>query len=112
MTAPTVRLLDLAIDAGAAYRLTRLLTRDALTEQWRAQLVERGLARGGHEHRWGPDIAQTGGPLPYLAHCPWCASIWVAAGVALARRVPWLPWRLIAEALATSAVVGWLSERE
>jgi hypothetical protein len=79
-----VTLLDLAEDVLAAHRLTRLITRDAAV----------------------------GGPLGYLVNCPYCASIYVAAGVSLARSVAPLWWRRAARVLATSAVVSFLSERE
>lgn len=108
------RVLDLAFDVGATYRLTRLVTRDALLAGPRSVLAERYRRHDTLDVavRWGDDVAQMGGPVPYLLACSWCASLYVAAGVAVVRRLAPLPWRHIAPVLTSSAVVGWLSERE
>lgn len=108
------RALDLLVDALAAARLTRLLTRDAVTDGPRARLAQR------HQHaptdtdraRWGDTITDSGGPIPYLLHCPWCTGIWVAAGVTILRALPSLPWRPIARALAVSYVAGAAAARD
>lgn len=76
------------IDALAVYRLTRLLTRDKLTEKLRAKMEELSLG--------------------YLSTCPWCISPYIAVGVVAARRHRW--WGPIAEVLAFSAVAGIVSE--
>jgi hypothetical protein len=110
-----VTLLDLAEDVLAAHRLTRLITRDALLEGVRVRIQEhekRTKDAVGVRERYGHDVAAVGGPLGYLVNCPYCASIYVAAGVSLARSVAPLWWRRAARVLATSAVVSFLSERE
>lgn len=61
----TVAVFLLAL--GATARITRFINADYLFRGVRAWAI-----------RW------TGDPdhdLPYLLRCPWCASIWVAAGV-------------------------------
>lgn len=77
--------LELAVDALAAYRLTRLAVKDDLTEPWRESLRSPFLAA--------------------LTSCMWCAGVWAAFGVRL------LP-RWVRRALATAAVVGLIAERE
>lgn len=113
------RTLALIEDAGAVYRLTKLVTADALTEGLRDRIIDwsrqRLLSTGDEivvSRRYGPEVAEAGGPLAYLVGCPWCASVWLAAGVALARRAAPLPWALAARALTMSAATGWLSERD
>lgn len=109
----TVR--DAVVDVAAAWRLTRLVTRDALTEglrdrvqTWERQRTDLPTTA----RRYGQEIADMGGPLAYLLNCPYCVSVWVALGVALARRAAPLQWDRAAQVLATSAAVCWLAERE
>ncbi|WP_280366158.1 hypothetical protein [Nocardia wallacei] len=92
----TVRVMTALILAAwvlAVARLTRLVTRDKLTEPIRSALVER---------------LGSGSQLTYLVHCTWCTSIWVAfasapAAVALTG-VSW--WLLPVLALAASHLIG------
>lgn len=77
----------LAVDALAVFRLTRLATRDTITEPLRARIP--------------PDSK-----LAELLACPYCAGFWVACGVAAARRIAPRVWGPLAEALAFSAVTG------
>lgn len=109
-----VALVELAEDAGAVYRLTKLVVDDALTQALREKLIEassRRLDRSNVVRIYGSDVADAGGPVAYLVGCPWCASVWIAAGVVIARRVFPLPWGLAARGLSMSAITGWLSER-
>lgn len=96
------------IDALAVYRLTRLATRDAITEQIR-EVIASEL-----------DTAQTSGliskstreKIDYLMSCDWCMSIWIAAGVvALKKYVPDV-WNNLRYVLATSAVTGLIASNE
>jgi hypothetical protein len=85
----------LLVSGLAVYRLTRLLVADKITERPRDRLAQ--AARGR---------------LAYFVTCPWCVSVWVAAGwaalVALAPAVA-----LVAGAvLAWSAVAGLLASWE
>lgn len=84
------------IDAAAAYRITRLLQTDTFPPA--------ALLRGRIDER--------GGLLAEMYECPWCLGFWVSVAVVAARRlVPHL-WGPIACALATSVVVGLMSERD
>ena len=108
------RLLDYAVDAAAVYRLTKLVVDDALTEGLRERITAASRRRMDEPHVarvYGPSVAEAGGPAAYLVQCPWCASVWLAAGVVLARRAFPLPWGLAARGLSMSAITGWLSER-
>lgn len=78
---------ELAIDALATARLTRLIVEDR---------VPFGPIRDRLEER--------GGYLGELVSCPWCSSMWLAAGVVAVRRYRW--WRPVALALAFSEVAG------
>lgn len=84
---------------GAAARLTRLVTTDAITGWARARIIGRR----------GPDSR-----LAYFVSCPWCVSVWVAAAtIALG----WWPaqhgtatwWWFPAALLACSYAVGALA---
>lgn len=89
--------VDLAVDALAVHRLTRLAVSDEITAGLRERLWERH------------DPATTG--LGYLATCPWCASFWIAAAVAAARAAAPRAWAPLAAVLAMSSAAGLLSER-
>lgn len=82
------------VNAGAAYRLTRLLQVDNLPPlpAVRAWLVNRYPTH----------------PLIELVDCPWCLGFWVSAGVVAADAVAPKLWRPLALALALSAAVGHL----
>ena len=88
----------LLVDAGAVYRLTRLVTRDSLPPaQWiRDRVID----------RWGDRALST------LVVCAWCLSFWIGCGVVAARLTVPGPWTALALALTFSAVTGWLSDRE
>jgi len=107
-------------DVLAAYRLTRLVTTDTISDPIRDRLIER-IYRAGY---WGDmkpplggwsELARADEEPPKLADlltCWWCAGWWVSALVVAARRlVPGL-WGPVARALATSTVVGFLSKTE
>lgn len=90
--------LYFVIDALATYRLARLLTADELTKGIRRALG--AVDKRGHINR--PRTF-------YFVTCPWCTSIWIAAGVVA---VTWAwpgGWIYPAAALAFSAVAGFLS---
>ena len=88
--------LNLAVDALASYRVTRLLVSDGIVDRQRDALVDR-LRRRGHRK------------LVELSECPWCIGFWVACGVVAARRVVPRAWSPVAEAFAFSAVSGLLA---
>ncbi len=80
------------VDALAVFRLTRLVTRDRITEHLRAKADD------------GPEW------LAYLSRCAWCSSPYIAVGVVLARRFVPRIWQPVAEVLAFSAVAGLITE--
>lgn len=92
---PPAPVLDLAVDAAAAYRLTRLVTTDTITAPARQAIGE----------RW-PDS-----PLDVLVNCPWCSGVWVGAAVQVARLAAPRAWPLIARGLALGAIAGAVEAR-
>jgi hypothetical protein len=88
----TVTPLWVALDAGATYRLTRLTTRDRLTEPLRQALKQWSMVAFD------------------FAGCAWCTSVWLAVGVvALTYALPRY-WWYAALGLTLSAVAGIVSE--
>lgn len=105
--------LDLAVDALAAYRATKLLTDDAITEDARRWLVEH--VAYPEAPTWGADaptavdlVGCDDEPpkLAVLLTCRWCMGAWVAAGVVLARRYAPRAWAPVADGLALSAAAA------
>lgn len=89
--------LSVALDAVAVYRLVRLLQQDQITEVPREAFIRRyGVVRHGVD--WGA-----------LASCPWCLSVWIGAGVVLARTAAPRVWGMAARGLAFSAGTGVIS---
>lgn len=78
-------------DALACYRLTRLATRDLITEPLRRE-------------------AKAVPFLGALLECAWCCSAWSAFGVVVFRRLAPKAWEPVAQALAFSAVTGLIAE--
>lgn len=87
--------LTILIAVLAVYRITRLITTDAILREPREWIVAK-LPPGGY--------------LDELLHCAWCVSFWVGCGVTgLVALAPGLsPWLLLP--LAASAVAGLLSQ--
>lgn len=88
----------LLVHALAAYRLTRLWTRDSLPPlpRFRQYVLD----------RWGNKA------WAELVDCPWCAGFWISLGVALAASSPIsAAWQWLSVPLAISAVVGMLAAR-
>ena len=88
---------NLLTDTLAAYRLTRLVVEDRVPfgniRQW--------------IHDNSPDSL-----IAEWVQCPWCAGIWVATGVVLARAVTPRWWTPTATVLALSAATGLLATWE
>jgi hypothetical protein len=77
----------LVVGALATHRLTRLALEDRITEPLREQVQE----------------AAPEGRLAYFVTCPWCVSMWIAAGwAALTVAAP-------GAAAAAGAVLAWSS---
>jgi hypothetical protein len=96
-----------ALASLAAYRVTRLVTSDKITEpifeRLRWWLENRWLV----EHESGSDT-EWNSKLAYLLSCPWCLGFWVSGvttvlvSMAYGLDYPILTW------LAMSTVVGFL----
>lgn len=86
--------LYLVVSALAVYRLTRLVVADTILDRPRAALA-------GRSDRMGVFIT-----------CPWCVSVWVAAGWALLLGLLPVAALVVGVALAWSAVAGLLSSME
>ena len=87
---PTPDALTLATDAAAAYRLTRLVTTDTITEPMRDWVANRA----------------PNGRVDTLVNCPWCTGVWVGFAVQVARTVAPRAWSPVARALALAAIAG------
>lgn len=87
----------LIVDGLAVFRLVRLIIADRLADRPRKWLTRRSLVRRG--------------VLAYFLTCPWCVSIWVAAGVLAGRLLVPAVWAPIAVGLALSALVAVLMAR-
>ena len=91
-------LLVLTIAMLAVVRITRLLVTDELTSRYRRWVVS----------RWGENSMAA-----YLAHCPWCTSIYVAT-IVMPIATFW-PNRWVLAVLlipATSMLSGLILDRE
>lgn len=100
-------LLLFVIAALAAYRVTRLVTTDKITEP----LFERlrwGLERRWHRKHAGGSDTDWNSKLAFMLSCPWCLGFWVSGVFAVVLSVanvldyPILTW------LAMSTIVGFL----
>ena len=89
--------LDYALGAAATARLARLVTRDSIFDAPRLRYL-RAMDDSGH-----PKMAE-------LAVCPWCISMWIGAGVALAGHAKVPGYRLATSALAFSLAAGVINE--
>lgn len=95
-------MIDLVLDGVAAYRLTRLVTTDTITQPVRHRLhaaVESAEA--------GPVVEK----LATLVTCPWCVGVWAGFGVTLARQT-WRGWPTVARALTVASAAAWLAQLE
>ncbi len=116
MNRRTERLL---VDGLACYRLTRLVTADTITRPIREQVYRFAYAGeldyivGDLDAAVDDDMAEHKAPhLAELVRCRWCCSVWVAAGIVVARRLIPHWWAPVAELLAGSAVAVLISGLE
>ena len=100
--------MNLVLDLLAVHRLTRLITRDEITEPLR-ETIEKEIGTAVDAKII---TAATADRLAYLIRCDWCASIW-AAGFALAMK-RYLPdtWANLRYVLAASTVTGFIASYE
>lgn len=108
---------ELAVDVFAVHRLTRLVTMDTLTEAPRRAVVAASFRRAGLEldvqDESGETVAEAVGRATFegvkipkaatLVTCRWCASVWIVAGVLVARQVAPRAWSRAAEGLAIAS---------
>lgn len=85
--------LDLAVDALAVYRLTRLVTEDTILDRPRDWILENAPDR-----------------LAYLVSCPFCVSIYAGGLATLARTVFPRAWTPLSRLLALSAATSLKTE--
>ena len=117
--------LVLTIDALAAYRITRLVTLDVITEPIRRTVVERSVGADGtgpgdgttviEEPATALELVESLEDPPKLARlitCRWCAGVWIAGGVVAARRLAPRAWDPVATAMALSAAAVLLARAE
>jgi hypothetical protein len=103
--------LVLLTDVLATYRLTRLATVDVIAEPARRAVLRRTAALPAdatveEDPRVAQDVVEDLEEPPRLATlvtCRWCAGVWIAAGVSVARLVAPAVWDPVARGLALSA---------
>jgi hypothetical protein len=109
--------LELLVDGLATYRLTRFATADVLSEPFR-QAVLRRVGVDPPEPDTRPsaqELVEADDDPPKLATlvtCRWCAGVWIAAGVVVARTAAPRAWTPVARGLALSAGAVLLSRLE
>lgn len=87
---------DLAVDALAVFRLTRLLQVDTVPPM--PKIRQAALDK----------LART--PYGDIVDCPWCLSVWVGLLVAVARRASPRVWAVASWVLASSAITGLITQ--
>lgn len=96
------------LDLLAVHRLTRLITRDQITEPLR-ETIEKEIGTAVTAKIISQNTADK---LIYLMGCDWCASMWAGA-VALGLK-HYLPdtWANLRYVLAASTVTGFIASYE
>lgn len=111
--------LELVVDMLATYRLTRLATADVISEPMRQSVV--GRLVGADEVPPGAvvptalEMVEDLDNPPKLARlitCRWCAGVWIAGAVVMARSVAPKLWDPVARAMALSAGAALLARFE
>ena len=114
--------IELLVDLLATYRLTRLATADIISEPARQTAVTR-LLRGSDvldesgSDRTAQELVEAVKDPPKLARlitCRWCAGVWIAGGVVVARTLAPRVWGPVAKGLAFSsgaALIAGLEDR-
>lgn len=108
---------ELLVDALATYRLTRLATADVISEPVRMAVLRKVGAEPepGAEDPTAQEVVEALQHPPRLATlvtCRWCAGIWIAAGVSVARHAFPRAWQPAARGLALSSVAVLLARFE
>ena len=100
--------LALLLDGLATYRLTRLATADVISEPVRKAVLRHTGTElpAEQDDLTAQEIVESLKDPPRLGTlitCRWCAGIWIAAGVSIARLVVPKAWDPVARGLALSA---------
>lgn len=118
--------MTLLLDSIAAYRLTKLITDDVITQPLRDVLIElayewddrgkwaRDVFSPQNEGDW-QDVVEADEQPPKLATlitCRWCAGMWVGMFIVLARRVAPKAWTPLRDVLVLSAAAALLARAE
>lgn len=77
----------------SAYRLTRLITTDAITEDFRDWVGK----HFGEKSKWFT-----------LVGCPWCVGVYISSAVFLVERYLWQPPMWMLGMVAAYAIIGLL----
>lgn len=85
-------LVVLVLDFVSVYRLTKLIIDDEIMADVREKVWD----------RFPPESTRIG----YLLTCPWCASVWAAAGLFALKRLNPEMAQYVSSVLAASAVTG------
>lgn len=115
---------DLALDAMAAYRITKLITDDEITAPIRDRIIQR--AYGARLVRLDEFTLPTGRfdwtalaiddpdppKLATLLTCRWCMGVHIGFGVVVARRLFPRWWPDVARALAYATAAALLANLE
>jgi len=115
-----ITLLSAVLLVGSVARLTRLASEDTITQPIRDVLLfnrqQRKAMQAGHDapapkRRWASRLRVW---VHGLVTCPWCVSIWLAAGVVACfwawHDTTWMT--AIGLGLTASYVTGWLAGHE
>jgi hypothetical protein len=94
------RLLQIAFDVLATYRLTTLIKDDKITEDIRNVVFQ----------KYGEPSDEDSHKISYLLTCPWCLSIYFG-GLAVLAGARWpRMWKPVSKALSYSALTGLMAE--
>lgn len=93
------------IEILAAKRLTQLVVEDKITEPLREPVLKWGERH--EEGTWQDRVA-------YLVSCPACSSVWAAAGILIARRIPYVRHLVPVLAISQAALAldAWIKAKE
>lgn len=114
------RALELVEDALATYRLTKLATDDVILRGPREAAIRWAYeSDDARRHRLDEAAGDDPGDLTELAlgdddapklarlvTCPWCAGVWIAAGVLMVKRCAPRSWRPVGELLTLAAAAA------
>ena len=111
--------LLLFIYAVACFRITRLITTDTLTANWRERIRKRGtgeylkrsIPSGKVVERKVDVVPGAWGFIWRVISCSWCTSIWVAAAVTALAYFEGSWWQWVCAFLTLAAIAGVLGER-